>query len=108
MPENLENLAVATGLEKASFRSVPKKGNARHCSSYHTIELISSPSKIMLQVLQRRTQQYVNHELSDVQDGFRKRRGTRDQIANICWVTEKAREFQKNIYFCFTDYAKSL
>ena len=108
MPENLENLAVATGLEKASFHSVPKKGNARHCSSYHTIELISPPSKIMLQILQRRPQQYVNHELSDVQDGFRKGRGTRDQIANICWVIEKARVFQKNIYFCFIDYAKSL
>ena len=102
MPANLENLAVATGLEK-----VPKKGNAKECSNYRTIALISHASKVMLKILQTRPQQYVNHELPAVQDGFRKGRGTRDQIANICWIIEKAREFQKNIYFCFIDYAKA-
>ena len=83
MPANLENLAVATGLQKVSFHSISKKGNAKHCSSYHTIELISPRNKVMLQILQGRLQQYMNHELSDVQDGFRKGRGARDQIANI-------------------------
>ena len=86
---------------------IPKKGNAKHCSSYHTIELISPRNKVMLQILQGRLQQYMNHELSDVQAGFRKGRGTRDQIANIRWIMEKAREFQKNLYFCFIDYAKA-
>ena len=107
MPANLENLAVATGLQKVSFHSISKKGNAKHCSSYHTIELISPRNKVMLQILQGRLQQYMNHELSDVQDGFRKGRGTRDQFANICWIIEKVRECQKNIYFCFTDYTKA-
>ena len=90
-----------------SFHSNPKKGNAKECSNYCTIALISHASKVMLKVLQARLQQYVIRELSDVQAGFRKGRGTRDQIANICWIMEKAREFQKNISFCFIDYAKA-
>ena len=106
MPANLENSAVATGLEKVSFYS-KKKRNAKECSDYRTIALISHASKVMLKILQARLQQYVNRELSDFQVGFRKGRGTRDQIANILWIIEKAREFQKNIYFCFTDYAKA-
>ena len=85
----------------------PKKGNAKECSNYRTIALISHASKVMLKVLQARLQQYVNCELPDVQAGFRKGRGTRDRIANIRWIMEKAREFQKNIYFCFIDYAKA-
>ena len=108
MPANLENSAVATGLEKSVFIPIPKKGNAKECSNYHTIALISHASKVMLNILQTRPQQYVNHELPDVQAGFRKGRGTRDQIANICWIIKKEREFQKNIYFCFIDYAKAL
>ena len=82
---------------------IPKKGNAKECSNYHTSALTSQASKVMLKILQARLQQYMNHELPDVQIGFRKGRGTRDQIANICWIIEKAREFQKNIYFCFID-----
>src|SRR5574341_112788 len=107
MPANLENSAVATGLEKSVFIPIPKKGNAKECSNYHTISLISHASKVMLKSLQARLQQYINLELPDVQPGFRKGRGTRDQIANILWIMEKAREFQKNIYFCFIDYAKA-
>ena len=84
-----------------------KKGNAKECSNYRTIALISQASKVMLKILQARLQQYMNRELPDVQVGFRKGRGTRDQIANIRWIIEKAREFQKNIYFCFIDYAKA-
>ena len=99
---------MATGLEKVSFHSNPKKGNAKECSNYHTIALISHASKVMLKILQARLQQYVNRELPDVQAGFRKGRGTRDQIANILWIIEKAGEFQKNIYFCFIDYTKAL
>ena len=87
---------------------IPKKGNAKECSNYRTISLISHASKVMLKILQARLQQYVNRELPDVQAGFRKGRGTRDQIANICWIMEKAREFQKNIYFCFIDYSLTL
>ena len=102
MPANLENSAVTTGLENVSFRS-----NAKECSNYHTIVLISHTSKVMLKIFQARLQQYVNCELPDVQAGFRKGRGTRDQTANIRWMTEKAREYQKNIYFCFIDYAKA-
>ena len=102
MPAHLENSAVATGLEKVSFHSNPK-GNAKECSNYHTIAFMSHASKVMLKVLQARLQQYVNRELPDVQAGFRKGRGTRDQIVNILWIMEKAREFQKNIYFCFID-----
>ena len=107
MPANLENSAVATGLEKVSFHSNPKERQCQKCSNYHTIALISHTSKVMLKILQARLQQYMNHELPDVQAGFRKGRGTRDQIANIHWIMEKAREFQKNIYFCFIDYAKA-
>ena len=87
--------------KRSVFIPLPKKRNAKECSNYHTIALISHASKVMLKILQARFQQYVNWELWAVQVGFRKGRGTRDQIANICWVTEKAREFQKNIYFCF-------
>ena len=108
MPANLENSAVATGLEKfAVFIPIPKKGNAKECSNYRTIAFISHASKVMLKILQARLQQYMNHELHDVQAGFRKGRENRDQIANICWIIDKAREFQKNIYFCFIDYAKA-
>ena len=107
MPANLEKSAVATGLEKVSFHSNSKESNAKECSNYSTIAVISHTSKIMLKILQARLQQYVNRELPDVQAGFRKGRGTRDQIANIRWIIEKAREFQKNIYFCFIDYAKA-
>ena len=103
MPANLEISSVATGLENVSIPSIPKKGNAKECSNYHTIVLISHASKVMLKILQVRLQEYVNHEIPDVQAGFRKGRGTRDQISNIRWITEKAREFQKNIYFCFID-----
>ena len=98
---------MATGLEKVSFILIPKKGNAKECSNYHTIALISHTSKVMLKILQARLQQYVNQELLDVEAEFRKGRGTRDQIANIHWLLEKEREFQKNIYFCFIDYAKA-
>ena len=105
MPANLENSAVATGLKRSVFIPVPKKGDAKECSNYHIIVLISHANKVMLKILQARLQQYVNRELPDVLEaGFRKGRGTRDQLANICWITEKAREFQKNI--CFIDYAK--
>ena len=107
MSANLENSAVATRLEKVSFHFNPKARQCPKCSNYCTIALISQASKVMLKILQARLQQYVNRELPDVQAGFRKGRGTRDQIANICWIIEKAREFQKNIYFCFIDYAKT-
>ena len=106
MPANLEHSAVATELEKSVFIPIPKKGNAKECSNYHTIALISHASKVMLKILQARLQHYVNRELPDVQAGFRKGRGTRDQISSICWIIRKAREFQKNIY-CFIDYAKA-
>ena len=98
---------MARGLEKVSFISIPKKSNAKECSNYHTTALISHASKAVLKILQARLQQHVNQELPDVQAGFREGRGTREQIANICWIIEKAREFQTNIYFCFTDYAKT-
>ena len=107
MPANLENSAVATGLERSIFIPIPKKGNAKECSNYHTIALISHASKVMLKILQAKLQLYMNHEIPDVQAGFRKGKGTRDQIASIGWIIEKAREFQKNIYFCFIDYAKA-
>ena len=102
MPANLENSAVATGLEKVNFHSSPKE-----CSNYHTIALVSHASKVMLKILQVSLLQYVNCELTDVQAGFRKGRGNRDQIANIRWIIKKAWEFQKNIYFCFIHYAKA-
>ena len=108
MPANLENSAVATGLEKVSFIQILKKSNAKECSNYHTIALISHASKEMLKILQARLQQYVNRELPDVQAGFRQGRGTRYQIANICWIMEKAREFQKNIFFCLLTMPKPL
>ena len=108
MPANLENSAVATGLDKVSFHSNTKEGQCQRMFNYHTIALVSHASKVMLKVLQTRLQQYVNWELPDVPDGFRKGRETRNQIASICWIIEKAREFQKNICFCFIDYAKAL
>ena len=89
--------------ERAVLILIPEKGNAKECSNFHTIALISQTSKVMLKILQARLQQYVTHELPDVQAGFRKGRGTRNQIANIHWITEKAEEFQKNINFCFID-----
>ena len=93
--------------KRSVFIAIPKEGNAKECSNYCTFALISHTSNVMLKILQARLQQYVNDELPDVQAGFRKGRGTRDQIANICRITEKAREFQKNIYFHFIDYAKA-
>ena len=107
MPANLENSAVATGLEKVSFHSNPKERECKRMFKYPTIALISHASKVMLKILQSRLQYYMNRELPEFQAGFRKGRGTRDQIANICWIMEKAREFQKHIYFCFIDYAKA-
>ena len=92
--------------KRSVFIPIPKKGNAKEVSNYRTIALISHASKVMLKILQARLQQYMKHELPDVQAGFRKGRETRDQIANICWIIEKAREFQENIYFCFIDYVK--
>ena len=93
--------------KRSVFIPIPKKGKAKECSNYCTIALISHSSKVMLKILQAMFQQYVNCKLPDVQAGFRKSRETRDQIANICWITKKAREFQKNIYFSFTDYTKA-
>ena len=107
MSANLESSAVDPGLEKVSFHPNPKERQSQRCSNYPTIALISHTSKVMLKIFQARLQQYVNHELPDVQTGFRKGRGTRDQIANIRWIIKKAREFQKNIYFCFIDCAKA-
>jgi len=107
MPTNLENTTVATGLEKVIFIPIPKKGNAKEYSNYCKIALISHASKVMLKILQGGLQQYTNHELLNVQSGFRKGRGSRDQIANICWIIGNAREFQKNICCCFIDYAKA-
>ena len=92
--------------KRSVFIPIPKKGNAKECSNYHTVALISHSSKVLLKILQARLQQYMNHELPDVQAGFRKGRGTSDQTANIRWIIEKARAFQKNIYFCFIDYTK--
>ena len=93
--------------KRSVFIPIPKKGNAKDCSNYHTIALISHTSEVILKILQARLQQYMNRELTVVQVGFRNGKGTRDQIANIHWIIEKAREFQKNIYFCFIDYAKA-
>ena len=93
--------------KKSVFIPIPKKGNAKECSNYWTIAIISHTSKVILKIPQARLQQYVNHELPEVQAGFWEGRGTRDQIANIFWVIKKAREFQKNIYFCFIDYDKA-
>ena len=108
MPANLENSAGATGLEEVSFHPNYKESNAKEYANYCTISLISYSGQVMLKILQARIQQYVNQEIPDVQSGFRKGRGTRDQIVNIPWIIKKAREFQKNIYFCFTDYTNAL
>ena len=107
MPANLENSAVATGLEKVSFHSNPKERQCQRTFNYHTIALISHTSKVMLKILQVRLQQYVNHELPDVQAGFRKSRKTEIKLPTFVGSIKKAREFQKNIYFCFIDYAKA-
>ena len=107
MPANLENSAVAKGLEKVTFHSNPKESQCQRMLKLSHTALISQASKVMLKILQARLQQYVNREPPDVQAGFRKGRETRDQIANIRWIIEKARGFQKNIYFCFIDYAKA-
>ena len=103
MPANLENSAVATGLEKVSFHSnpIPKQGNAKECSKYQTTAVISHISKVMLKILQVRLQQYMNCELPDVQAVFRKVRGTRDQIVNICWIIEKARVSEKHLFLLY-------
>ena len=101
MPANLENSAVATGLEKSVFIPIPKKGNAKECSNYHTIALISQASKVILKILQVRLQQYVNRKLPDVQAGFRKGRGARDQIANLRWIIEKARVPEKHLFLLY-------
>ena len=105
-PEPLQQATADPYLHRSVFIPIQKKGNAKE-SNYHTIVLISYASKVVLKILQARLQQYVNHELPEVQGGFRKGRGTRDQIANLCWIIKKAREFQKNIYFCFIDYSKA-
>ena len=108
MPANLDNSAVATGLEKVSFHSNPKERQCQRTFKLsHNCTHISHASKVILKILQARLQQYMKCELPDVQAGFRKCRGTRDKIVNICWIIDKAREFQKNIYFCFIDYAKA-
>ena len=108
MPANLENSAVVTGQEKIIFHCNPKERQCqRMLKLLHTIALISHASKVMLKILQARLQQFVNHELPDVQTEFRKGRRSRGQIANICWIIEKVREFQKNIYFCFINYVKA-
>ena len=107
MPANLETQQWPQDWKKSFFIPIPKKGSAKEYSNYRTIALMSHASKVMLKIFQARLQQYVNCELPDVQAGFRKGRGTKDQIANIRWIIEKAREFQKNIYFCFIDYAKA-
>ena len=102
----LENSAMAMDWKRSVFNPIPKKSNAKECSNYCTTAVILHTSKVMPKILQARLQQYVNCELPNVQAGFRKGRGTRDQIANISWIIKKAREFQKIIYFCFIDYAK--
>ena len=108
MTANLENSAGPQDCKRSVSIPIPKKRNAKECSNYCTITLISHTSKVILKILQVRLQQYVNRELPDVQAGFQKGRGTRDQIGNNCWIMKKAREFQKNIYFCFIDYPKPL
>ena len=107
IPANMENSAIAIDWKRSVFIPIPKKGNTKECSNYHTIALISHASKVMFKILQARLQHYMNHELPDIQAGFRKGKGTRDQSANICWIIEEARESQKNIHFCFIDYAKA-
>ena len=107
MTANLDTQQWSQDWKMSVFIPIWKKGNAKECSNYHTMALISYTSKVALKILQARLQQNMNQELPDVQAGFRKGRGTRDQMANIRWIMEKAREFQKNIYFCFIDYAKA-
>ena len=107
MLANLEDPAVATGLEKVNLIPIPKKGSTKECANHQTTALISHASKIMLKILHARLKHYANQELPDVQAGLRKERGTRDQIANICWMIQKAREFKKNIYLCFINYPKA-
>ena len=107
MPANLETQQWPQDWKRSVFIPIPKKGLAKECSNYHTIALISIANKVMLKILQAWLQQYVNCELPDFLAGFRKGRGTRDQIANIHWIIEKAREFQKKFYFFFLDYAKA-
>ena len=106
MPANLD-LAWPEDWKRSVFISIPKKGDDKECSNYHINALISHARRVTLKILQARLQQYMNRGLPDVQAGFRKGRGTRDQIANISWITEKAREFHKNIYFCFIDYTNA-
>ena len=107
MPEIWKTQQWPWDWKRSVFIPSPRKGDAKECSNYHIIARISHASEVMLKILQARPQQYMNHELPEIQAGFRKYRGTRDQIANICWVIEKARKCQKNIYFCFIDYAKA-
>ena len=108
MPANLENSALAKDWKRSVFIPIPNKGNAKQCSNYHMISLISHASEVMLKILQASLQQYMNCEPPEVQAGFRKGRGTREQIANICWIIKKAREFQKNICFCLLTMPKPL
>ena len=105
--QNLHTVLHSVCTNLHSLIPIPKKGNAKECSNYRTIALISLVSKVMFKILQARLQQYLNQELPDVQTGFRKGRGTKDKIANICWIIEKTREFQEYIYFCFIDYTKA-
>ena len=107
MSANLENLAITIGLEKVSFHSSPKKDNSKECSNYCTVVLISHASKVILKIIQATLKQHENWEIPDVKVGVRKGRVIRDKIANIHWIIEKAREFKKNIYFCFIEYAKN-
>ena len=107
MPANLETQKWSQDWQRSVLIPIPKKGNAKERSNYRTIALTSHTSKVMLKILQARLQQYMNWEFPHVQAGYRKGRGTRDQIANIHWIIEKAREFQKTIYLCFIDYAKA-
>ena len=107
MPGNLKTQQWPQDWKRSIFIPIPKKGKAKECSYYCTIALISLANRVMLKIFQARLQQYMNCEILVVQAGFRKVRGTRDQIANICWIIDKAREYQKNIYFCFNDYAKA-
>jgi len=107
MPVNLKTKQWPQDWKRSVFFPIAKKGKAKECSNYCTISLISYASRVMIKVIQARLQQEVNHELPDVQSEFRKERGTRDQIAKICWIIEKARKFQKNIHFCFIDCAKA-
>ena len=107
MPASWKTQHWPQNWKRSVFIPIPMKGNAKECSNCHTVALISHASKVILKILQARLQQYMNHKLPNIQVGFRKGRGTRGQIGDIYWIIEKAREFQKNIYFCFIDYAKA-